>query len=568
MESAISLDDVRRAFAARDPALADLIAAAARGGDARPTGPVRDGALTWWDLVRELRSRGFAKKPAAEQAAWRRERLAALEAPDAEVPLPDRWRLHATILELWTDDGPFARSQLLRLIATVPLRYGPWRALKQIFKEAEARQDFEVYGALAARLDNEFAQHRVTGDVSRKTLGYLVRRAWRTLRRLAETLPAAYADAAVEVLCRYTDDTNWSRTWIANHLFYHGTGEYGRRRFRFRKRPSTLLKYRAASDLWRRTPRPLFALLERAQADQARRFAIDALKTDFRATLREVEPSWVARLIGVRSPVVDVFVVWLLDNVPRFERGALRGLGLHQAVLSLLDSSAEQARASAAAYARTHARDLPLAELLRLADHADDAVRGMAHDLLGDRDPRDEVGLDGWGRLLGTDHAHDLAAKALRKHFTARELTPAWFRDRLLSSNRAVVDFAAELLPKVHNDKQLGAAFYRDLLDAADIGRRAVEFALNALQRFPAAELEIEFVRRALLHPHAGRRMRTFVNEGRVKAVDLGAGYLKALADEGTFAEDTWIAALRKSGRPWARDLEFDHDLAGFALDL
>ena len=95
-----------------------------------------------------------------------------LEAPDAEVPLPDRLRSHEIILALWQDSGVFARTCLLKVIAGVPLTYGPWRALKRIFKEAEARGDTEVFGALAARFDRAHA----SGDhaVSKLTLAYLV----------------------------------------------------------------------------------------------------------------------------------------------------------------------------------------------------------------------------------------------------------------------------------------------------------------------------------------------------------------------------------------------------------
>src|SRR5436189_96757 len=86
--------------------------------------------------------------------------------------------------------------------------------------------------------------------------------------------------------------------------------------------------------------------------------ATSAVRADFRATLSDVEPTWVARLIAVRSAAVDDFVVWLLANVPRFEQGAFRDLGHHAPVLSLLDSPSNDARVYAAAYARTHARDL------------------------------------------------------------------------------------------------------------------------------------------------------------------------------------------------------------------
>jgi hypothetical protein len=101
------------------------------------------------------------------------------------------------------------------VIATVRLTFGPWRALKRIFKEAEAKGDTEVYGALAARFDKEYAGHGARG-VSQRTLAYLARRAWRFLRRTAVQLPATFADVAVDFLSRYpttrTGETRGSRT--------------------------------------------------------------------------------------------------------------------------------------------------------------------------------------------------------------------------------------------------------------------------------------------------------------------------------------------------------------------
>src|SRR5205823_5668225 len=110
------------------------------------------------------------------------------------------------ISRLWQDNSPFARACLLRIIAEVPLVYGPWRALKRIFKESEARGDTEVYGALAARFDAAYAGSG--NQVSNQTLAYLVRRGWRYLRRLGATLPIGYADAAVDFLAAYGDSTN------------------------------------------------------------------------------------------------------------------------------------------------------------------------------------------------------------------------------------------------------------------------------------------------------------------------------------------------------------------------
>src|SRR5262249_333022 len=153
MATQLQLDDIRRAWEARDPELVKYVELLATQPDRPPDQPIREGAMTFANVLREINSYQFRNKTPEEQMHWRVEQLKALEAPDAEVPLSDKLRLHEIILALWNDNGPFARRCLLRIIATVELTYGPWRALKRIFKEAEARNDTEILGALAARVD-------------------------------------------------------------------------------------------------------------------------------------------------------------------------------------------------------------------------------------------------------------------------------------------------------------------------------------------------------------------------------------------------------------------------------
>ncbi len=578
MERALTLDDVRRALAARDSDLADRIVALAAEPDPQPgvggAPPVRAGAATFAAYAAEVRSHAFSRKKPPERAHYRVEALKALEAPGAEVGLPDRARVHEIILALWKHGGAFERDTLVAVLQRAPLRWGAWRAMKHIFKEAEAAGDWEVFGVLAARIDAGLAAlpsgAPYVNEISKKTLAYLARRAWRALRRQAEQLPAAYPDAAVLVLAAYDDGTRWATTWVANHIFFHDAKKHTRRRFKFdRKPPQSLTQHRAYADLWRRTPRPLFTLLTRARSEQARAFAVAALKADFRASLREVEPAWVARLIAVKSQSAHELVVWLLGNVPRFEQGAFRELGLHAPVLSLLDSPSGEARAYAAAYARAHARDLALDELVRLANNDNEEVRKLARDLLHDKDPRKDVGLEGWGRLLGTTHGHELAAGALRKHFAgARDLTPEWFKERLLSDKKVVFDFAVDLIGKVHAPKALGAAFFREILDDERLTAHAARYALDALARFPAADVGPDALRRALLRPLTRAAIVAWILEDRVPAKDLGADFLKALAFEPTWDGDAWVQALKKSGRPWARDLAFDEPLSELSLKL
>lgn len=581
MGQQISLDDVRRAWAARDPELANLLIKLCADQDATPKVAVREGAPTFSSFTQELKGWRYRRKSPQERARFRIDTIRALEAQAAEVPLPDRLGVDAVILELWAKaqeaGAAYERQMLLEVIGQVALRWGPWRALKRIFKEAEAAADTEVLGALAARFDaqlagsfgRDFNTSAGRSEVTRYTLAYLCRRAWRFLRRRAEGLPASYADAAVDFLRFYSDQTQWQKTWVYNHVLFHDSKKYNRRRFRFSWRERNLdpLKNRAYAELWRRTPRPLFSLLERARSEAVRGYATKALQSDFRAMLRDVEPAWVVRLIAVGSATIDTFVIWLLGNVPKFEHSAFRELGLHDPVLRLLDSPSNDARAYAADYARTHARDLPLERLILLANNSHDGVRKLVKDLLGDRDPRKDVGLDAWGRLLGTQYGHELAIAALRKHFGARELTQEWFTARLLDSRDKVVDFAAELLPKIHPYKDLKAAYFRRLLDAPEIGRSATKFALDAVTRFPVTDFDADFWRHLLLRPHSRGSMIQWIREDKVKADALGSAFWRALAFHPTWDEDAWVAALR-AGPKWAHDLKFDEGLADLAFEL
>src|SRR5262249_11875775 len=295
MAAVLKLDDIRKAWDARDPRLIELIEQLCNQRDPQPDKPSRQGALTFDKFLQTLRTPQFRRKTKEEQAHYRVETLKALEAPTAEVPLSERLKVHEVIYALWQSDDPLARDYLLRIIASVPLVYGPWRALQKIFKEAEAKNDTEIHGALSARFDMAFASH-YGRQVSGGTLAYCARRAWRYLRRLATQLPATYADVACDFLVHYTDSTNWRGTWVSNHIFYHASKKYGRRHFQFGYRDAPepgSLKHRAYPDLWKRSPRPLFSLLERAKSDPVRDFATASLKADFRQVLRDIEPGWV-----------------------------------------------------------------------------------------------------------------------------------------------------------------------------------------------------------------------------------------------------------------------------------
>ncbi len=302
-----------------------------------------------------------------------------------------------------------------------------------------------------------------------------------------------------------------------------------------------------------------------------RKFATEALKADFRALLREVEPAWVARLVGVGSAAIDEFVVWILTNVPRFEQSAFRSLGLHEAVLRLFDSPSEKARAYAADYARTHARDLPVSELIRLVDNSSEAVQKLAIDLLQSRDARTEIGLDAWGWLLETANGHKLAASAIRKHFGAKELTPEWFKARLFSESDEAAQFVQKLLPQIHTPEKLGPGFFADLFDSISdpdtySASRVASFALSELKRFDLNGLDPGLLQRLLLNPVSRDMVLAWINEGTLKAQTFPLPFLKALAFHPAWESDPWITPLRRGEKEWRRSLDFNEALADQVL--
>src|SRR5437868_8743887 len=101
----LRLDDVRRAWESRDPELIGLVQELAEQPDEAPGTPPREGAPTFAKFLAELRGRALARQPPDEQKHYRVEQLKALESPAAEVPLPDRLRLHEVIMALWKDNG-------------------------------------------------------------------------------------------------------------------------------------------------------------------------------------------------------------------------------------------------------------------------------------------------------------------------------------------------------------------------------------------------------------------------------------------------------------------------------
>ena len=141
MAATLTLDDVRRAWDARDPELPRLIAhlaepARPRAGQARPrrgadVRPRSSPSIATAAVPPEAEG-GAGPLPRRDDQGARSPRRRGAAAGPAAAP-----RGHPTPCGRPTTRSP--GRACCEVIATVPLAYGPWRALKRIFKEAEAK---------------------------------------------------------------------------------------------------------------------------------------------------------------------------------------------------------------------------------------------------------------------------------------------------------------------------------------------------------------------------------------------------------------------------------------------
>ena len=207
---------------------------------------------------------------------------------------------------------------------------------------------------------------------------------------------------------------------------------------------------------------------------------------------------------------------------------------------------------------------------MALVDNSNKSVRTFALSIIGQRDARSEVGLAVWGQLLETSHGRAAAVKALSANFGASDLTPEWFRERLQSTQRPVVAFAMEHLPKVHPPKKLGADFYTSLLESDELGSEATTFALDQLaEHFDLSAVDQDVWRRALLRPSTSRIISRWIESERLPAKAFGVDFWRALAYHESWKNSSFAASLREDDQPkWAKEISFSESLAQFSRGL
>lgn len=478
-----------------------------------------------------------------------------------------RLLIYKLVLPLWQSKCVLDRQILLQVLAELPFAYGVWRAIKLIFKLAELEQDYEVYGLLAARVDMALASQGHFDEVSNKTLAYLARRVWRTLRNIGKRWPSLYPVVAGQVLIHYRDDTPWAATWIANHIFYHESKKYSRNQFRHIRDRQNVIKHCAFSEAWQLHLKPLIKILSLSNAELVRRFAIELLQKYFITGLRSLPCEWLKSLPTGQSREIDKFVIWLIHHAPAYEQKSLLKLGLFDLMWGLLNSQVADARQFAIDFFQVNRKEITCDQLLELLQSQHKNTRAFAETLVQLFNLRKHVSLSTWGALLADKYAHEFAATQIKKLYTCKEITLAWLKQQLLSNNYEAFNFAVNYLVDNYSLSEITLNFFLELLlnntdEEQPLGAYVADFALSNIKNFELSGLTQDYLQQLLLHPLATETIIDWINEGKLKAATLGAAFCQSLVYEPDWQQAEWRAQLINQDKKWPAVTYFMEELA------
>ena len=585
----VTLGDVERAIAARDPQLGALVVRylaqhdpeAGHGELAPATGDRDDdapeidvpaGAATLARLAAAVSPAGLANQTATERKLTRR---AAFAAAEASPFAPPRLRLGTLLIELYERGDPEARAALLQIFAEATMKWGVWQAAKAIYKRAEDSHDLALYGVLAYRFDAMAATPYERGELRSATLIYLRRRAWRYLRLLGQAAPDAYPAFAVEVL-RHSPADHRGSSWVAAQIWNHANLKGARDGGTFGAPPrGDPLQPRAFPEAWKLSPAPLLRLLEAAHNGAVCDWAIKCLRADHPLALRAVEPAWLARLGRRPIAAIHAFVVALLRDSPELHQGKLRELGLHDVIVGFLRSPSSEARGYALDYAASHAPELAIDDLVELIESGAPEVAKFAAARLEARPPHG-LGARVLLRLLGLAAAPWAAGK-LAQGVAPGEIDAAMFAD---TAARGTQPFT--LLINWFNDKQamIPASHWTALLDdprfvsGAWPLRAIIQTGLGELARRPARQIGVAWIQKSLEDRVRTAAVAGWLEAGMLAGDDLDVDWLKALVGKPRLRPialkllaDRRRVAPARVGLAWLLELarSSDGELAQFA---
>ncbi len=321
-----SVDALMVAGAAAGPDLSTVVEALGRIGDARALPLLREEAerkllsrrragaealRAMGDTVglAGVTQRARERLPDTVRDAYDRGDAAALEASFKQVDAKDLGLALDSLYDLGTPLAVEVTRALLRRVVVHQPHF--WRYAKSLFKRAMARVDGETFAILVRRIELAArtargtrallksgldGQTRQTKVFTVTTQRYVMRRAWRWMRRLAEHQPRDYAPVAAEVLAVWQPEDRekprgqfdeWSRAYVFNKVLRGQSAkiECVPRNLRFRipfnaARIAVPAGARAESypECWDATPAAYLTVLAKAKVIETQAFAEKAVR--------------------------------------------------------------------------------------------------------------------------------------------------------------------------------------------------------------------------------------------------------------------------------------------------
>jgi hypothetical protein len=314
----------------------------------------------------------------------------------------------ALLLAAYGDGSDSSRDALAFALRRLRFGFGTWKGAKRIYKAAESKNDARFFGYLAYRIDAD-------DDYSRyRTRRHMRRRVWRFLRGLARTSPANYPYYAAEALIHYTAaDLSAQRTrfvwktvdsgtapkaaaqllsagarganvrrhevrtdlaltrWVLCNVLHRRTPGLTRNHYRFFEPkgsfPPPRMGTPAYAELWNADPGPLLHVVQLAEAEPIREWALNLLRTHHVERLRTLPPDGVYALLGSKHETAALFGWDLLTA--NLAPSAVSD----EALLSALASPHAALSQRAAGFLATHrkAGDIPVGRWVTaaMADH-------------------------------------------------------------------------------------------------------------------------------------------------------------------------------------------------------
>ena len=207
--------------------------------------------------------------------------------------------------------------------------------------------------------------------------------------------------------------------------------------------------------------------------------------------------------------------------------------------------------------------------MIRYISSDESQVRDLVKDLILERDPRKDIGLDVWAQLLEATNAEKWICDALEKNFGASDLTPEWFQEQFIASEaHQTGEYLQSLLLKLHPAEKLGHSFFVDILHKAEQKDYAVgQFCWEQITKLGPGDLDIETLKRFLVDPATSPQLRNqWISTGLIEPKVFPADFLKVLAYHPLWESNEWIATFKRS-KEHLNELSFDEELSDTVLE-